>query len=356
MSFEQSPSNHLPINDALLFREEWVDSGSNEHDFDIDQFCLHVTLPSTLPTAAGRHLSFSSRERSSDTGILSPDDETTAPETIHDGRSDPHFFEKGYDLEAKTGFKVWPGSRLILQAFLSPIDGSAFGRLKYWQKRLLNSSKPLNILELGAGIGVVGGSLAAAGGNVVMTDVSVLVKHGMSPNLVRNKNKDCKEDKCSPFLSSLHSSEHCEEISPDPISIGSGYARPTILDWYKPVCEQLSKRAYSDVDLIIASDCIFLTKIVDPMFDVLAEIFHHSSRPEEVACLLTYQRRNQMGVFITLENVLEKIDQRGWRVQCLAWRLVVVEDDGEHELYLFEISGIGNTTNDTPVCSEEKKD
>eukprot|EP00956_Cyclotella_meneghiniana_P040327 scaffold192541_cov64-Cyclotella_meneghiniana.AAC.5 len=166
--FEQSPSNHLPINDALLFKEEWVEPGSNEHDVDLDPFCLYVTLPS------GR------LQRSSDTGILSPDEETTTLETTFDGRLDPHFFEKGYDLEAKTGFKVWPGSRLILQALLSPSGGSEFGRLKYWQERLLNSSKPLNILELGAGIGVVGGSLAAAGADVLMTDLSVLTKYHMA--------------------------------------------------------------------------------------------------------------------------------------------------------------------------------
>jgi len=177
-----------------------------------------------------------------------------------------------------------------------------------------------------------------------------------NPSRKPNKPIKSQKDRCSPFLTSLHPSEHWEEISPDPISIGSGYARPTILDWFKPVCQQLSKHAYSNVDLIIASDCIFLTKIVDPMFNVLAEIFHHSSKPEEVTCLLTYQRRNQMGVFITLEEVLEKIYQRGWRVQCLAWRLVVVEDDGEHELYLFEVSGKGNIRNDTAACSEERED
>ena len=142
-----------------------------------------------------RTLLFSSSERSSDTGILSPDEETTALETTFDGRLDPHFFEKGYELEAKTGFKVWPGSRLILQALLSPIGGSEFGRLKYWQERLLNSSKPLNILELGAGIGVVGGSLAAAGADVLMTDLSVLTKYGMSPNLMRNENPSRKPNK-----------------------------------------------------------------------------------------------------------------------------------------------------------------
>ena len=193
--FEQSPSNHLPINDALLFKEEWVEPGSNGHDVDLDPFCLYVTLPSTLTTAAGTLLAFSSSERSSDTGILSPDEETTALETTFDGRLDPHFFEKGYELEAKTGFKVWPGSRLILQALLSPSGGSEFGRLKYWQERLLNSSKPLNILELGAGIGVVGGSLAAAGADVLMTDLSVLTKYGMSPNLMRNENPSRKTNK-----------------------------------------------------------------------------------------------------------------------------------------------------------------
>ena len=255
----------------------------------------------------------------------------------------------------------------MLQALLCDLDdgkvkadGSAFGRLKYWQNRLLNSSTPLKILEVGAGIGIVGASLAAAGGHVLMTDLGVLVEHGMGPNLARNQNKDLERDiqeptSLLPFLSSVHLSEHNVDASLKPIPIGCGYARPTVLDWFKPVSMQLSPNTYRNVDLIVAADCIFLRKLCDPMFDTVAEIFCNANQLEEVTCLFTYQRRNLKGVFIPLEEVLDKIAERGWVSHCLAWRKVVVEDDGEHELYLFEISSRGGKSSNTTSADEEEK-
>jgi hypothetical protein len=338
MSFEQSRSNHLPTNYDLKCDEEFCPD-----DFE-EPFRLHITLPRSLkPAAAGKQLTFRSRERSTGTGVVTSEDKTTDLETIHDGPLDPHFFQKGFYLEAKTGFQVWPGSRLLLQALLCELDSpsiesSAFRRLKYWQDRFLRSSTPLNILELGGGIGVVGGSLAAAGGHVLMTDLNVLVNHGMGPNLIRLRCGDCAER--FPFLTSMLPVEQSEDndVSQEPIAIGCGCARPTVLDWFKPVSEQLSNDAYAHVDLIVACDCIFLRKIVDPMFNAVAEIFRNAKWSQEVTCLFTYQRRNMMGCFIPLEEVLDKIAKRGWNIQCLAWRKVVVEDDGEHDLYLFEIS------------------
>ena len=48
--------------------------------------------------------------------------------------------------------------------------------------------------------------------------------------------------------------------------------------------------------------------------------------------LFTYEHRNMMGVFIGLEELLERIKCKGWSVECLAWRTVDVEGDGEHKL------------------------
>ena len=92
MSFEQSQSNNLPINKTLCCSEEWVQPGSDVDYEDVEPFRFHVTLPFTV--ASERKLTFYSRERSSGTGILSPDEEMTGLETIYDGPMDPHFFEK----------------------------------------------------------------------------------------------------------------------------------------------------------------------------------------------------------------------------------------------------------------------
>ena len=94
-------------------------------------------------------------------------------------------------------------------------------RMSYWQKRL--TSNDLDILELGAGIGLVGTCLAAAGANVLLTDLPVLVEHGIKLNLKRNSTN---------------------------FDVGS--AKAQVLDWLKPISEQLS----SDIsfDVIVACD------------------------------------------------------------------------------------------------------
>ena len=92
MLFEQSPLNHLPVNKTLSCSEEWLQRGSDIDDEDVEPYRFHVTLPVTV--ASGRKLTFYSRERSSGTGILSPDEEMTGLETVYDGPMDPHFFER----------------------------------------------------------------------------------------------------------------------------------------------------------------------------------------------------------------------------------------------------------------------
>ncbi|KAL7478910.1 hypothetical protein ACHAW6_004666 [Cyclotella cf. meneghiniana] len=346
--FEQSPSNHLPINPQLKCGESFIppdgplhDDDDGDFDDDVRSYRFHVTLP---PSHDVPPLDFRSRERSSGTGVLRPrSDETTSLDTAYDGPMDPHFFERGFYLEAKTGFQVWPGSRFLLEALLCDLpvgeDDAAWDRLRYWQNRLA-SVRPLRILEVGSGMGVVGTTLAAAGGRVLVTDLPVLVRHGIRPNLMRNRTKPRENDLApSSFLTALHPEE--EERCP-PVPIGRGYARPAVLDWFRPVESQLAASVVSDVDLVVACDCIFLEKIVDPLLDTLASIFRSS---RDAACLFTYQRRNLMGVFIGLEELLRRIDERGWSVRCLAWRKIVVEEDGEHDLYLFELfSRKGNSS------------
>lgn len=50
------------------------------------------------------------------------------------------------------------------------------------------------------------------------------------------------------------------------------------------------------------------------------------------------------GVFISIEELLRLIEDRGWSVECLAWRPVAVDGDGDQELYLFEVDPGASTT------------
>ena len=142
--------------------------------------------------------------------------------------------------------------------------------------------------------------------------------------------------------------QECGEY--EPTRIGAGWACATALDWLKPVSEQLSSSVMS-IDVIIACDCLFLKKLIDPLLDdIISVLFDTMATPR---LLFTYQRRHLMGVFIGLEDLLERIELRGLHAQCVAWRNIEVEGDGTNELYLFEVTP-NSTTNGN--IEEEKKE
>ena len=124
---------------------------------------------------------------------------------------DPNFFDAGYTMAGTTGFKVWTGSRLLIETLVAgPWFGSPSSlpetvvpqqppqnnshnchrnlrRLHEIQQRLQQDKHPVRILELGAGVGLVGTYLAAAtGAEVLLTDLPTLVEHAIVPNLYRN--------------------------------------------------------------------------------------------------------------------------------------------------------------------------
>ena len=45
-----------------------------------------------------------------------------------------------------------------------------------------------------------------------------------------------------------------------------------------------------------------------------------------------------LGLFIQLEELLGRIEERGWIVECVAWRDVDIEGEGIHENYLFQVT------------------
>ena len=314
-SFEADTANHIPINSDLKCGEEVHNVGSDDDEDDdhFDPITFHITLPTQV------RLDFNCRDKSS--GVLLPTEQKLPEHDEGDDNmnmNDPYFFERGFSLEAKTGFQAWPGSRLMIEAFTC---NSKNDRLQHWQTRL----RGLKILELGSGIGLVGTSLAAAGGNVVITDLPVLVNHAIIPNIKRNANG---------------------------IKQGEGSAKGLVLDWFKPISEQLSRNQIRSFDVLVACDGLFLKKLIDPFLDRISELFNQSPAK---SLLFTYQRRNMLGLFTTLEDLMERIERRGWGIACLAWRTIVVEDDGEHTLFLFEVIG-GHTSQVKNKKQEEKKE
>jgi hypothetical protein len=82
---------------------------------------------------------------------------------------------------------------------------------------------------------------------------------------------------------------------------------------------------------------MWMRKLIDPLFTVITTLFDRC-RSNNPSFLFTYQRRNMMGVFIGMEELLERIERKGWIVECIAWRTIAVEGDGEQDLHLFEVN------------------
>lgn len=349
MQFIPPANNIVPINVSLICGEEWIHNHEEDDDDDDDYrgpITFHIQLPSQDSNNNQRRLKFSCRDKSS--GVLLKSEPSVSKEDTFDGPCDPFFFEKGFYLEAKTGFQVWPGSRLMVEAFTCHNDGEGRSYTNY--PSLVGGTT--NVLEVGAGIGVVGSCLAAAGANVLITDLKVLVQHGIMPNLRRNGRRAVAEaagkeevdhdhhgvQQCPEFLrdaSSLSLSD--DSVAFDAVRLGEGWANAAVLDWFKPVKEQLPTSVTTAIDVIVACDCIFLRKLADPLLSTIATIFEHSKARNPIF-FFTFQRRNMLGLFIQLEELLGRIEEKGWTVECVAWRNVEIEDDGCHENYLFRVT------------------
>ncbi len=326
-TFVADDTRMQPVSAELQCGEVWnhEDDKSHETESDYDED-LPITFQLTISNSS-RCLEFGCRDASC--GVLISG-ETAAPKASNDGRIDPFFFEKGFYLEAKTGFQIWPGSRILVEALTCTKTYATSQSLVDWQHRIAHGA---NVLEVGAGIGAVGTCLAAAGSNVLITDLTVLVEHAIMPNLSRNASVDIGETCPSAFLNSTPNPHEDAQVT----RIDRGWASAAVLDWYEDVSEQLSSEVLKNIDLIVGCDCMFMKKLVDPLLSMVAGLFASSSS-RDPKFLFTYQRRGLIQVFSSIDDVLSKIRARGWTVTCLTWRTVHIADDGPNDVYLFEVS------------------
>jgi predicted TPR repeat methyltransferase len=249
---------------------------------------------------------------------------------------DPNFFDTGYNLAGATGFTIWTGTRLLIEALCWKHENNS-DRLQEIQSRILTA----RVIELGAGVGVVGTFLAACGSNVLLTDLSTLVENAIEKNLQRNKidhsNANMGRDEGAPSW-----------IGPNSFRIGKGWANATALDWTYSIDEQLSSDQCKCIDLIIASDVVFLVSMLQSLLNTVSSLFTASSH-NNPSFILSFQRRDsedgdESASFTTVNRVIREVKERGWEISCLAWRPVTVlkEKDGsilkdESQVFVFEI-------------------
>ena len=266
--------------------------------------------------------------------VLSEDDYTV----------DPNFFDEGYSMAGSTGFKVWTGSRLLIEALTWSQDTDC-DRLKEIQECVMKNDDGTRLIELGAGVGVVGTYLAAVGSHVLLTDLTTLVENAIEINLERNKrvllsnntSVDDENDKLCP--SWLVNGQR----------IGKGWADATPLDWTKSIREQLTDEQASTIDFIIASDVVFLASMMKSLFDTVEGLFQ-TSKDNKPSLILSFQKRDAKDgtdsiAFTTVDGVIAAVKERGWTIECLAWRTVAVRKEDEtgsvkddtSEVFVFEI-------------------
>lgn len=350
-----------------------TDNGLDEEEGGIVSF--YCTLPPSPSSSSGADrnnayagddgnakqtkakLTFSCRGRS--VGALLPT-EDSVDETILDSADayetvDPFLFNEDYSPAGKTGFQVWSGTRLLIESLCwEPTNNGAEAgiemgetakeeRLAYY-RRLIMSDAPgagkCNILELGSGVGVVGATLAAVGANVLLTDLPTLVDNAVWPNLMRNASTTVGN------YGGDHG-DNAQECSPswlgdDAIRIGNGWAAATPLDWTKPLSpNQLTPSQIESIDLVVASDCVWLVSMLDALLDTVQGVFDQSKQSPKF--LMSFQRRDARGgndsaLFTTVDRVLKAVNDRGWSFDCLAWRPVQLGDgEGDKEVFIFEI-------------------
>ena len=324
-------------------------------------YCTLPTSPSSSSgansNASAKHgLTFSCRGRS--VGALLPT-EDSVDEAILDSADayetvDPFLFNEDYTPAGRTGFQVWSGTRLLIESLCwGPTNSGSQTckeegesakeeRLAHYRRLIMSDASgadgnQCNILELGSGVGVVGATLAAVGANVMLTDLPTLVDHAVWPNLMRNASSTGGDD----------DGDIIHETSPswlgdDAVRIGRGWASATPLDWTKPLSpNQLTASQIESIDLVVASDCVWLVSMLDALLDTVQGVFDQSKRSPKF--LMSFQRRDASGgddsaLFTTVDRVLKSVQERGWSFDCLAWRPVQLGDgEGDKEVFIFEI-------------------
>ena len=235
--------------------------------------------------------------------------------------------------------KVWTGSRLLLETLAWPQSNDC-NRLKEIQEIICNGAR---LIELGSGVGVVGAYLSAIGSEVLITDLPTLVENAIQPNLTRNEKKATSIPKANTDANVCPS-----WLEPDGIRIGKGWAASTPLDWTCPVDEQLTAEQSSAIDFIVASDVVFLASMLSSLLNTVESLFK-ASASHNPSFILSFQRRDAQDgeesvAFTTVQGVLSAVEERGWGIECLAWRPINVRKetngivkDEETEVFVFEI-------------------
>lgn len=229
---------------------------------------------------------------------------------------------------------------MLIESLLFPLPDD--------NNRLITIRKSLStktILELGAGVGVVGTALAASGCQVLLTDLPTLAEHSLLPNLICNRKieGEIRSSTKEPptWLRNASHELDFEEMEDDddvvfPIGNMGGWASIATVDWTEPLNEQVS--SISSLDWIIASDCVWLVSMLESLLNTVDSLFRNN---QNARLLLSFQRRDSTDStrFSSVSSIVNSVQEREWSLDCLAWNFVRQEGDNEpKEVFVFEIA------------------
>eukprot|EP00892_Ulva_mutabilis_P002281 jgi/Ulvmu1/12053/UM083_0066.1 len=175
----------------------------------------------------------------------------------------PHLFDEDFSPAVSTGLsKVWGGTHALLRFLQSTESAHMEGRA---------------VLELGAGLGLVGICAAFRGCHVLLTDVSsvtAMTKRNIQAN--RHAAGNSVDVMVSPWR--------------DADRVGRGSAACMDLNWWKDAHKQANSNGQdlSNTAFIIACEVIWLQELLQPYVKTLAYLLHCENRP---VCYMSYTVR-----------------------------------------------------------------
>jgi len=181
------------------------------------------------------------------------------------------FFEEGFSLASATGFaRVWPGASALIRALDDHADPvrQAFATAAEARKAagiIPGSHNAPVCVELGAGCGLVGLAAAAvAGADVLLTDTAPVVQGVLERNVARN---------VAAWSSSSQDGASSPTSAPWPGAqqLGLGTVAAAVLDWTRPVSDQLHGPTWYP-DVVLAAECVWLAELVEPFADAAAAL------------------------------------------------------------------------------------
>lgn len=255
-------------------------------------------------------------------------------ENVDEGQ-DPYFFEEvrafpqrpaspcalthlprpqDYSVAASTAWLVWEGSWALIELLRREEDA--------WLRRLVAGKR---VLELGAGTGLLGLAVAAAGGHCVLTDVHSMTEGSLRPNVQGNHTPPTRDTRAA---SAAPADTRLPGWTESGSMVGSlGSADVQALDWFKPVSSQRSPIDVTQAQVILAAECAWLAELVEPFVRTLVALL---SEPHKPTCVFAFRERagDASTAFVGRGAVLRRLEEAGCEV---TWREGVEGAEGKEE-------------------------